>query len=78
MEKNRQKAAAGRKGARALRAKVEGPGAPRGAFRELMRDLGSRGGRATWAKYQRVPVGTSQFAIVRRSDGQVMRYENRY
>lgn len=71
------KSKAGKLGAASLRRKIESEGAPRGAWREHMRHLGSLGGRETWRRYTRVPVGTSSYAIVRKSDGRVMRVDGR-
>lgn len=33
-----------------------------------MRQIGRRGGQSTWNKHQMLPVGQSQYAMVRKSD----------
>ncbi len=69
-------------GPRALRRKVRAeattPGAKAVAWRWYMRALGSKGGKATWSKYARVPVpGSSAFLIVNRQTREVARIEQR-
>lgn len=39
--------------------------------RDHFRQLGARGGRATWNKYKLRPWGTYQFALIERATGKV-------
>ena len=46
--------------------------------REHMRRIGKLGARAMWTNNKLVPIGTSNFAIVRRSDNVVVGYMQKW
>jgi hypothetical protein len=64
-ELSRKRAAAGRRGGLATLAKHG---------LEHFREIGKKGARAFWLKYELLPVGLSQFAIVRRDSCEIVAY----
>lgn len=44
--------------------------------REHMSNIGTQGAKVTWARYDKVPYGMTQYALVRKSDRQIIRILN--